>query len=114
MTQNEKELERQKALKILKASNEMLMDARKNIMKQKKLTEEQKKEEINKIEKAIDENRAKGRNLLNADDEMIESVQYNMVNESEKLKYDEYLKKEESLTPNYDRKIWQPKKQLRR
>ena len=93
MTQNEKELERQKALKILKASNEMLMDARKNIMKQKKLTEEQKKEEINKIEKAIDENRAKGRNLLNADDEMIESVQYNMVNESEKLKYDEYLKK---------------------
>lgn len=45
---------------------------------------------------------------------MIESVQYNMVNESEKLKYDEYLKKEESLTPNYDRKIWQPKKQLRR
>ena len=93
MTQNEKELERQKALKILKASNEMLMDARKNIMKQKKLTEEQKKEEINKIEKAIDENRAKGRNLLNADDEMIESVQYNMVNESEKLKYDEYRKK---------------------
>lgn len=51
MTQNEKELERQKALKILKASNEMLMDARKNIMKQKKLTEEQKKRKLTRLKK---------------------------------------------------------------
>ena len=36
MTQDEKELERQKALKLLKASNEMLMDAKKNVMRQKK------------------------------------------------------------------------------
>lgn len=85
--------ERDKGLKIIKASNEMLADAKKNVMKQSKLSDSRKREEIKKIDEAIRLNYLKAKNILQANEDEINSLSYNEVSEHEKQKYDEYLKK---------------------
>lgn len=94
MTPDEiKEEKRIKQIKILKASNEMLKQARESMLKQDKLGKLEKEERIKEFDKAINENYLKGTNLLNATKGEIEQVTYNKVSDDEKKRYEEYLKK---------------------
>ena len=87
------EQKRLKDIKILKASNEMLKQARESMLGQKKLGKLEKEERLKEFDKAIDENYLKGRNLLHISKDEIEKTTYDEVSEEEKKKYEEYLKK---------------------
>ena len=87
------EQKRLKQIKILKASNEMLKQARESMLSQEKLTDLEKEERLKEFDKAIGENYLKGSNLLNSSKKEIENAKYNEVSDAEKKKYEEYLKK---------------------
>jgi len=94
MTPDEiKEQKRLKQIKILKASNEMLKQARESMMEQTKLSGLEKEERLKEFDKAINENYLKGSNLLNSSKREIENAEYDEVSDEEKKKYEEYLKK---------------------
>ena len=87
------EQKRLKQIKILKASNEMLKQAKESMLSQEKLTDLEKEERLKEFDKAIDENYLKGSNLLNSSKKEIENAKYDEVSDAEKKKYEEYLKK---------------------
>lgn len=87
------EQKRLKQIKILKASNEMLKQAKESMLSQEKLTDLEKEERLKEFDKAIGENYLKGSNLLNSSKKEIENAKYNEVSDAEKKKYEEYLKK---------------------
>ena len=87
------EQKRLKQIKILKASNEMLKQAKESMLSQEKLTDLEKEERLKEFDKAIRENYRKGSNLLNSSKKEIENAKYDEVSDAEKKKYEEYLKK---------------------
>ena len=87
------EQKRLKQIKILKASNEMLKQAKESMLSQEKLTDLEKEERLKEFDKAIGENYLKGSNLLNSSKKEIENAKYDEVSDAEKNKYEEYLKK---------------------
>ena len=87
------EQKRLKQIKILKASNEMLKQAKESMLSQEKLTDLEKEERLKEFDKAIGENYLKGSNLLNSSKKEIENAKYDEVSDAEKKKYEEYLKK---------------------
>lgn len=85
---NEKKL---KSLRIIKASNEMLQQAKENVIKHSKLTDSEKQERISQIDSAIDENNMRGKHNLGTDSKTINSLEYVEVSEEAKSKYKKYL-----------------------
>lgn len=94
MTQEEVKKEKKlRDLRIIKASNEMLQQAKESIMKQEKLTDLEKQEKIAQIDNAISENYQKGKYNLGTDSKTIDSMNYIGASEEQKRKYEAYLEK---------------------
>lgn len=94
MTQEEVKKEKKlRDLRIIKASNEMLQQAKESIMKQEKLTDLEKQEKIAQIDNAISENYQKGKYNLGTDSKTIDSMNYIGASDEQKRKYQAYLEK---------------------
>ena len=94
MTQEEVKKEKKlRDLRIIKASNEMLQQAKESIMKQEKLTDLEKQEKIAQIDNAISENYQKGKYNLGTDSKTIDSIDYIGASDEQKRKYQAYLDK---------------------
>lgn len=94
MTQEEVKKEKKlRDLRIIKASNEMLQQAKESIMKQEKLTDLEKQEKIAQIDNAISENYQKGKYNLGTDSKTIDSMNYIGASDEQKRKYKVYLEK---------------------
>lgn len=92
---------RKKQLAIIKASNEMLEQAKETVLNTDKIDEVSRSERVKEIDQAIYENNLKAKTYLNATQKEVEESVYKEVSEEEKRKYEERLKKrgitEESL-----------------
>lgn len=94
MTQEDVKKEKKlRDLRIIKASNEMLQQAKESIMRQEKLTDLEKQEKIAQIDDAIKENYQKGKYNLGTDSKTIDSMSYVGVSDEQKKKYEAYLEK---------------------
>lgn len=87
-----KRIKKEKQLAILKASNEMLEQAKETIMSTDKLSDLEKTERIRQLENAQNENVNKGRTYLNATKKEIENSEYHDASDDYKEKYDKRLK----------------------
>lgn len=84
-------IKKEKQLAILRASNELLEQAKDTIMSTDKLTDFEKTERIQQIDDAKSENVAKGRTYLQSSKSDIDNASYGEVDEEMKLKYKKRL-----------------------
>ena len=84
---------RKKGLATLKASNELLEHAKRNVMETDKIDNVTRTERVAEIEMAIQQNKMKAQTLYHATEEEVENSTYNEVSEEYKQKYEEQLKK---------------------
>lgn len=83
---------RRRQMAILKASNQMLKEARETAMK--KVTDPIQKSDLSsRFDTALEENRLKAKNLLHATDEEVENVSFRDADKNEVRKYNDYLQK---------------------
>lgn len=98
-TEEIKEERRKKGLATLKASNELLEHAKRNVMETDKIDNLTRTERVAEIEMAIQQNKMKAQTLYHATEEEVENSVYNEVSDEYKQKYEEQLKKK-GLTEN--------------
>lgn len=84
---------RKKQLAIIKASNEMLAQAKENVLKTDKIDEVSRSARVNELNQAIEENLMRAKTYLNASSEELENIQYGEASDAEKKKYQERLEK---------------------
>lgn len=88
-----KQEKRRKQMAIIKASNEMLLQAKNTVMNTDKLNDFDKTERINEIDQAIEQNKMKAMTYLQASEEEVNSMIYGEASEEEKEKYKKRLEK---------------------